>query len=291
MKTLVQAALLGFACFTSSCGGESSAEAVLTFSAIPDHDQTMLRAKYEPVAEWLSEQLGVPVRYRPVVKYKDAVELFRTGDVQLAWFGGLSGVQARRSVEGARAIVQGAADPTYYSYFIAHKDTGLERSESFPKGIEGKKFTFGSPDSTSGRLMPEYFIRKYGGKAPADYFGHENAYSGAHDKTIEQVASGQFEVGACNYKTYDKMVADGKIDPAVCKVIWKSDLYADYNMTAHPDLEKTFGAGFIDKLQKTLLRLDDPELLAAFQRDRLIAASNEDFSRIEELAVELGLTD
>ena len=102
---------------------------------------------------------------------------------------------------------------------------------------------------------------------------------------------GQFEVGACNYKTYDKMVADGKIDPAVCKVIWKSDLYADYNMTAHPDLEKTFGAGFIDKLQKTLLRLDDPELLAAFQRDRLIAASNEDFSRIEELAVELGLTD
>jgi phosphonate transport system substrate-binding protein len=196
-------------------------------------------------------------------------------------------VQARHAVKGSQAIVQGEEDPEFYSYFIAHKDTGLTRSDSFPKGLEGMSFTFGSDGSTSGRLMPEYFIRKYTGKSPEEFFGRPNSYSGSHDKTAELVQSGSFQAGVLNYAVYDARVAKGDTDPEVCRVIWKSETYPDYNFTAHPVLEEWFGAGFTDKLQKALLEMTDKDLLQAFPRKRLIKASNADFKPIEELARQL----
>jgi len=128
---------------------------VLRFSAIPDQNSTELQEKFQPLASYLSNRLGVPVEYVPSRDYQASVEMFKNEDVHLAWFGGLTGVQARGAVEGARAIAQGAADPQYYSYFIAHKDSGLERSDDFPQVISNLRFTFGSESSTSGRLMPE----------------------------------------------------------------------------------------------------------------------------------------
>ena len=64
------------------------------------------------------------------------VTKFINGEIHLTWFGGLTGVQARNEVKGARAIAQGIEDPNYISYFIANADTGLELSESFPEKIK-----------------------------------------------------------------------------------------------------------------------------------------------------------
>ncbi len=272
----------------SGCGDEPHRpDQSLRFTAIPDRDATLLRERYAPVATYLSRQLGIPVEYVHSSRYADAVEHFKNGDVQLAWFGGLTGVQVRHAVAGAQAIAQGEADPKFYSYFIAHTDADIEPSVGFPTGLAGKKFTFGSPDSTSGRLMPEHFIRKYSGQSPKQLFGHDNHYSGDHDRTCELVESGQFQVGAVNYKTYDQRVASGKTDPTVCRVVWKSDLYADYNFTAHPQLESSFGTGFTARLQRALLDMD-PELAQNFDRQRFVAADNSDFDAIEKLATELG---
>ena len=267
----------------------SRSEKVLRFTAIPDHNTTELRAKYDPVAAHLTAELGIPVEYVPSADYGASVEMFKNGDVLLAWFGGLTGVQARQAVAGANAIVQGKEDPEYYSYFIANASTGLEPGTDFPMGIAGFKFTFGSQSSTSGRLMPEYFIRQASGKSPTDFFTQEFGFSGSHDKTVEQVANGTYEVGACNYGTYDQMVAEGKIDPEVCKVIWKTPTYADYNFTAHPDIDRIFGAGTIDRLQKACIGITDPALLGAFQRSGLIAATNDEFDSILAVARELGM--
>ena len=257
---------------------------VLVFTAIPDQDETRLREKFTPVAAYLSDKLGVQVEYLHSTQYSDSVEHFKNGDVQLAWFGGLSGVQARHAVPGARAIAQGEADTRFYSYFIAHKKTGLTRGEDFPMGIAGKKFAFGSRGSTSGRLMPEFFIRQHTGKSPEEFFGAPNHFSGSHDTTVQEVQDGTYDVGAVNYSVYERRVEEGDTDPDVCRVIWKTPEYVDYNFTAHPDLDKRFGDGFIDKLQAALLEMSDPNLLSAFPRSKLIAASNEDYVAIEALA-------
>ena len=269
---------------------DSAEVKVLRFTAIPDHNATELKEKYDPVAAHLSHKLQVPVEYVPSIDYQASVEMFRNGDILLAWFGGLTGVQARRAVPGARAIVQGAEDPEYYSYFIAHKSTGLEMSEEFPEQLRDVPFSFGSESSTSGRLMPEFFIRDRTGNKPSEFFKHPYGFSGSHPKTVELVAKGSaVKAGVVNYRTYDKMAAENKIDTDICRVIWKTPYYADYNFTAHPDLDVLFGEGFIDRLQRVLIDIEAPELLDAFQRSALIKAKNEDFDGIAKIAKELGM--
>ena len=278
--------------FAVACGsGPDSVEStpVLRFSAIPDQSSTQLEAKIAPLVAHLSKELGVEVQYVPARDYQASVEMFKNGDVLLGWFGGLTGVQARQAVPGARAIAQGIADPEYFSYFIAHRSTGLERSDRFPTAIADLDFTFGSESSTSGRLMPEYFLRAETGKSPMEFFARPPGFSGSHDRTVELVESGQYQAGVVNYKVYDRRVAEGETDPEVCRVIWETPIYADYNWTAHPDLELKFGQGFIDRLQTVLIAIDDPSLLVALPRQGLIAARNENFEGIRRVALELGM--
>ena len=122
------------------------------------------------------------------------------------------------------------------------------------------------------------------------FFGAAPNFSGSHEKTAQLVAAGTFDAGAIDYKTYDRLVAEKKIDPAVCTVIWTTPTYADYNWTAHPDLDKKFGEGTIDRLQKLMIEMKDPELLKAINRkEGLISAKNEDWDVLTGLAKELGL--
>ena len=288
IRSVCALALFALLIGIAGCTAGTSSQKTLKFSAIPDQNSTELKEKFDAIAKYLSGTLEVPVEYVPSSDYKASVELFKTGDIQLAWFGGLTGVQARHAVSGAKAIAQGAADPEYFSYFIAHKDSGLSESEDFPESIGKMSFTFGSESSTSGRLMPEFFIRQFTGKSPEEFFTSSPAFSGSHDKTVELVNSGKVQVGALSYKLYDKRVAEGKIDPEVCKVIWKTPFYADYNFTAHPMLDDMFGAGFMDKLQKAPLDMNDPQLLSAFPRKKMIPAKNSDFDGIVDVANQLG---
>jgi phosphonate transport system substrate-binding protein len=272
------------------CGsGDGDAAHVLRFTAIPDQNTTDLAERFAPLATYLSEELDVPVEYVPSRDYQASVEMFRNGDVQLAWFGGLTGVQARHAVEGARAIAQGEDDPEYYSYFIAHESTGLTESDDFPAAIGDLAFTFGSESSTSGRLMPEHFITRHTGLAPTKFFSKPFGFSGSHDKTCELVESGRFEAGVVNFKVYDRRVKRRQTDPDVCRVIWRTPTYADYNFTAHPDLDAMFGDGFIDRLQWTLIDISDPTLLEALPRENLIPIGNGEFDEIEAVARELGM--
>lgn len=274
----------------STLGGSPSASAKpsLKFSAIPDQNQSKLRESFNALAKHLGGVLGLPVEYVPAADYNASIEMFKNGDIQLAWFGGLTGVQAREAVPGARAIVQGDSDPQFYSYFIAHKDAGLSKSDAFPSSIANLAFTFGAEQSTSGRLMPAFFIQKETGKTPEQFFQKTVSFSGSHDKTCELVESGQFQAGVVNFETYDKRVKEGKTNPETCQVIWQTPRYVDYNFTAHPSLESTHGAGFTDKLAKALIDIKDPALLSAFPRKALIPAKNADYDQIKEVAKQLG---
>ena len=137
--------------------------------------------------------------------------------------------------------------------------------------------------------MPEYFIKQNTGKSPMEFFAQPFGFSGSHDKTCELVESGRFQAGVVNYKVYEKRVASGELDPEVCRIIWKTPFYADYNFTAHPELEKTFGAGFTARLQGVLTGIEDEALLSALPRKKLIPARSEEFDGIADVARELGM--
>ena len=258
-----------------------------TFTAIPDENESRLNERFGKVADYLAEELGVDVKYIPVKSYPAAITAFRNDQVQLAWFGGLSGVQARELVPGSNAIAQGYEDQFFKTYIIANVSTGLEASEEFPQGIKGKTFTFGSKGSTSGRLMPEFHIRENMG-APEDVFARVG-FSGDHSRTVTQVESGAFEVGAVNYSVYDNRVAEGSTDPEKVKVIWTTPTYPDYQWTIRGDVDARYGEGFTQKVTDALLNMKDKDLLASFPRESFVPASNDDYAPIKATGEAIGL--
>lgn len=277
--------------FLTGCGGNTEkTDAVLKFSAIPDNNSSELKEKFDRLAEYLSKELGITVEYVPATSYSASVEAFANDEIQFAWFGGYTGVQARDLVPDSQAIVQGLEDTQYYSYFIAHKDTGLpewngEDGQPFPQAMAGHTFTFGSASSTSGCLMPAHFLHESTQKSAEAFFESLPGFSGAHDKTVEAVNSGSYQIGAVNYGTYDQMRTAGEADN--CIIVWKTQTYPDYNMTVRGDLDETFGEGTTAKLKEILIAIDDPALLAAFGRSELIAAQNKDYQPIVDVAARL----
>lgn len=260
------------------------------FTAIPDQDESKLRERFGKIAVYLSKELGVEAKYIPVKSYAAAVTAFRNNQVQLAWFGGLSGVRARTLVVGSQAIAQGEEDPVFETYFIAHSSTGIKASDAFPMDMQGKTFTFGSKGSTSGRLMPEYYIRKELKAAPDDAFS-KVGFSGNHSKTIALVQSGAYQIGAVNFQVWLREMKAGKIDANKVSVIWKTPSYPDYQWSIRGDVNKQFGDGFSDRVTKALLSMKDPDLLAAFPRKSFIPASNADYQPILDVAKKIKLID
>jgi len=271
-------------------GAASASADAFVFTAIPDQDESRLHTRFSQVATYLSVQLGVDVKYIPVKSYAAAVTAFRNNQVQLAWFGGLSGVRARSLVDGSLALAQGVEDEAFVTYFIAHASTGLKEQEAFPKTIAGKTFTFGSKGSTSGRLMPEYHIRNVFGKSPDDVF-RKVGFSGDHSRTIALVQSGAYEVGAVNFKVWENELKAGRIDQSRIRIIWRTPPYPDYQWTIRGDADQQFGKGFIDKVRASLLNIRAPALLDAFPRSGFIPAENSDYAPIEKVGKSIGLID
>ena len=267
---------------------------MLRIGAIPDQNPEKLNRLYGQVAQQLSKQLGVPVRYVPVIDYAAAVGAFRTGDLDLVWFGGLTGVQARLQKPGAQVIAQRDIDASFHSVFIANNRSGLKPINSL-KGLselKGKRFTFGSESSTSGRLMPQIFLAQAGVKL-ADFAGGAPGFSGSHDATIALVQSGAYEAGVVNEQVWKDNLRSGKANRAKVMMIWRTPGYPDYHWIGQPNLDQRFGKGFTSKLRGAILswRPSNPEqkaILKLFGAQQFTGAKASDYTRIEQVGRQIG---
>ena len=138
--------------------------------------------------------------------------------------------------------------------------------------LAGLSLTFGSESSTSGHLMPRFFLREAGIDADA-YLG----YSGSHDKTWQLVEAGAFRAGALNEAVWQAAVAARKVDTAKVRALLTTPPYFDYNFRVRSDLDEVYGDGTADAIAAALLRLsadlgaDEAELPDRFQTDTFVA--------------------
>jgi phosphonate transport system substrate-binding protein len=276
----------------SSTGNETTVEPLIA-GAIPDQDPEKLQRLYDKLANYLETELGVPVEYKPVTDYAAAVTAFRVGDLDLVWFGGLTGVQARSQVEGAEAIAQRDIDAEFTSVFIANKNSGLQPIQDIQElsKLKGSTFTFGSESSTSGRLMPQYYLEQ-AGVTPEDFQG-EVGFSGSHDTTIQLVEAGSYQAGALNSQVWKSRVEAGDVDLNKVDVIWETPTYYDYHWVIHPDAKSRYGEDFSQKVQAALLKLDPnnpehKEILDLFGADKFISTENSNYAQIEEVGRQIG---
>lgn len=284
----------GLFLLTACGGGGDKRPASLTISAIPDQNPEKLNRLYPMMAARLADAIKIPVAYRPVVDYTAVVRAFEIGDIYLAWMGGLTGVQARHRVPGAIALAQRDIDRDFHSLFIANKSAGLTPFDEVGglRSLAGRTFTFGSQTSTSGRLMPQYYLQQ-GGLDQAALKGAP-AFSGSHDATIAAVAAGSFQVGAVNEQVWKATKDAGKVDLSNVVVLWRTPGYADYHWLARPDLDATFGSGATQSITGLLMGLDvskpaDKAILDLFGATSFVATDNTRYDKIEEVARQQGL--
>ena len=266
----------------------------LNIGAIPDQNPQSLNRLYKLLANELSKQLNVPVNYIPVTNYPAAVSAFRTGSLDFVWFGGLTGVQARLMRPGSKVVAQRDIDKNFQSVFIANTESKIPKikSTSDLKLLKGKRFTFGSESSTSGRLMPEFFLLKAGVKTK-DFKGGFAGFSGSHDATIALVQSGSYQAGALNKQVWDSNLNSKRINSSRVKVIWVTPKYQDYHWLAQGDLDERFGKGFTNKLKNAVIGFrktskSQAKILNLFGANRFIPAYNDSYQQIEAIGRKLG---
>lgn len=271
------------------CGGASTSK-TFAIAGIPDVDVSLMEARFNGMAQYLSKETGLKVEYVPAVDYAAVVTGFKNGDLPLAWYGGLTGVQARLAVPGANAIAQRPVDSQFRSVFVADPSLGIKTLAD----LKGKTFTFGSESSTSGYLMPLHFLTQAGVDVTKDLKGPAN-YSGSHDKTWKLVETGAFQAGVLNASVWDTRVKAGDVDTKKVDVVVRTDPYFDYHWVLRPDVDKTFGAGTAEKIKAALLKLnaatDDEQkrVAEAFQTDRFVETVNGNYVAIETVARQIGI--
>ncbi|NEO42755.1 putative selenate ABC transporter substrate-binding protein [Moorena producens] len=277
---------------TSSSGNGAQVQSFTT-GAIPDQDPEKLQRLYGQLAAYLEAELKVPVEYKPVIDYAAAVTAFRVGDLDLVWFGGLTGVQARLQVEEAEAIAQRDIDAEFHTVFIANKSSGLKPIKDIKdlKVLKGHTLTFGSESSTSGRLMPQYFLEQAG--VTLDDFKGEVGFSKSHDATIQLVEAGSYKVGALNEQVWKSRVAAGNVDLKKVELIWRTPAYYDYHWVINPKVKERYGDDFVERVQAALLKLDpnvpeQKEILDLFGATKFISTKNDNYAQIEKIGRKIG---
>ncbi|MDH1264392.1 putative selenate ABC transporter substrate-binding protein [Pseudomonas sp. GD03944] len=255
----------------------------LRVSAIPDEAPTELLRKFKPLGAYLEQQLGMKVEFVPVADYAAVVESLAADRLDLAWLGGFTFVQTRLKTGNAIPLVQRAEDEKFTSKIIS-ADPAVKSLQD----LKGKTFAFGSVSSTSGSLMPRYFMLQDGIK-PEEFFSRV-AYSGAHDATAAWVQAGKADGGVLNASVWDKLVAAGKVDTSKVNVIATTPPYFDYNWTVRGTLDPALS----EKIKSAFLALDpaNPEhkaILDLQAASRFIETKPENYQGIEEAARAAGL--
>ena len=256
----------------------------LRISAIPDENPQELLRIYTPFADYLTKETGLPVKFTPVVDYPATVEGLAAGKLDMVWYGGLTSVQAARMAKGSKRIVMRKEDTAFKSQFITRKDTGIHDL----KDLKGKTFSFGNVASTSGHLMPRFYMMKAGINPEKDL--SKFSFSGAHDATAAWVEAGRVDAGALNFLVWDKLVATKKVDTDKVVVFYTTPPYVDYVWTVRAGLDPAL----VDKISKALLKLnyDNPEdkkLLDLHRTKGYIPAKDEQWKSVEDAAITTGL--
>lgn len=265
-------------------GTSAVAQTVLKVSAIPDEAPTELQRKFTPLGSYLEKETGMKVEFIPVTDYAAVVEGLASNKLDLAWLGGFTFVQARLRTGNAIPLAQRVEDEKFTSKFIANTASGIKGLAD----LKGKNFTFGSVSSTSGHLMPRFYLLENKINPEKDF--RRVAFSGAHDATALQVESGKIDAGVLSASVWDKLVSEKKVDTRKVRVIWTTPPYYDYNWTVRGNLDLVL----IRKLTAAFLKLDPavPEhkkILDLQRASRFIATKPENYKGIEAAARSAGL--
>ena len=280
MITVVAVVLAG--CGGGGGGGAASGDEPLQVGLIPNENPEEVEAQYQPLEDYLKKELGREVELSVPTTYNAVVEAMVSGELDLAYFGGLTYVQARQRADVHPLFTEvnpRTGTTKYRSVIIVPADSDIEKVED----LEGEDFAFGSVSSTSGSLYPSIMLNQAGIDYRTDL--GEVVYTGGHDTTAQAVANGRVAAGGLEDRILYGLQEDGIIGKDKVRVIEESDPIEGYPWVVRDALSDKDEQALTD----AFLGIEDPKLLDLLRAEDYQKVQASDYDYVEEQARKLDL--
>jgi len=263
-------------------GGGRAGKQPLRLAMIPSTDPAKIIRDSQPLVKYLEKKTGSPIELTVPTSYAAVVEAITNDQEDIAYLGGFTFVQASRRA-GVLPLVQRERDQNFHSVFITQPGSGINSLTD----LKGHSFAFGDVNSTSGHLMPAYYMRA----ANVDLnLLAKTLYTGGHDATALAVANRKVDAGAMDELVFGNLMDLGKISQQQVKVFYTTPAFFDYVWVARKGLDAKLSDSFVD----ALLNLDasNPEnkvLLDLLNASKYLRANDSSYDKLREAARDEGL--
>ena len=237
-KTTNWLAATALATATVVAAGTATAEEMkeLNFGIISTESSQNLRRAWEPLLEDMGEELGIKVNAFFAPDYAGIIEGMRFDKVQVAWYGNKSAMEAvdRASGEVFVQTVDVTGNPGYWSLLLAHKDSEINSLEDALNCSAGYNFGNGDPNSTSGFLVPSYYVFAQNDVDPKTCY--KRVVNANHETNALAVANKRVDFATNNTESMSRIEMNNPDAFKNIKVVWKSPLIPSDPLVWRKDL-------------------------------------------------------
>jgi phosphonate transport system substrate-binding protein len=223
---------------------EMANPASLRFAYVPSEEDPERRLNaYKELAEYLSEQLKMPVELKRTASYAPTIEALRANKVDVAMMGSFSYMIAKQKAEITPLVTRGTeSGPGMYRAFIASaREKNLESMDDVINSAADLTFSFVDPASTSGHLVPRAALEKMGLRPERDF--KEVVFAMNHTNSAMTIISGKVDVGAFQSSLYRRLIERGRMSPEDINILWRSEAIPNGPIIARDSLDPKIVAG------------------------------------------------
>lgn len=264
LGSMGKVALVSVACISVLSYSNAEEQRVINFGIISTESSQNLKSDWQPLLDDMSKQVGAEIKPFFASDYAGVIQAMRFGKVDMAWYGNKSAMEAvdRASGEVFARVVYDDGTTGYKSVLIAQKNSPINNVEDMLASASTLNFGNGDPNSTSGYLVPAYYVFGQHNVDAKQIF--KRTLNANHESNLMAVANGQLDVATFNSNGWDMMKERQPEILAKVKIIWESpEIPSDplvWRSDMSDDMKKKVKAFFLNygatpEEQATLKRL------------------------------------
>ena len=209
----------------------------ISFGIISTDSAAAQRDRWEPFFRDMEKKTGLTVKSFYASDYAGVIEAMRFNKVQVAWYGNKAAMEAVDRANGEIFAQLMYADGTYgyHALLITHKDSPYKSLDDVFANGKNINFGIGDPNSTSGFLVPTYYVFSQRKVDPREVF--KTVRNGSHGANIQAVLAKQLDVATNNTEDYGRLEATKPDQASQIRVIWKSPLIPSDPFVWRKDLD------------------------------------------------------
>ncbi|RRV29561.1 phosphonate ABC transporter substrate-binding protein [Pseudomonas sp. o96-267] len=275
--------LAASALVTGSLLGSVQAAEELNFGIISTESSQNLKAMWDPFLADMSKQTGIKINAFFAPDYAGIIQGMRFDKVDVAWYGNKSAMEAVDRAGGeifAQTVAANGAQG-YYSLLVAHKDSSINSVDDMLKNAKSLTFANGDPNSTSGYLVPGYYVFAQNNVDAGKVF--KRSLNGSHEVNALSVANKQVDVGTFNSEGMERLEVTAPDKAAQLKVIWTSPLIPSDPIVWRKNLPQETRDKLRDFFMTYGAKPEEKKVLEGLQWGQFKASDNDQLLPIRQL--------